>query len=128
MGEKFAVLVHEENYAFVMDHFCDSVDLTAFPNSSGVKVTQSPRWLKVTYRGGCPESDPSFAQKLDINGSAACRRQTCLSTSWLAALRDNFKTRIKHLRLRDLFFRWRRAATSPTSREAYTPRSTRQLE
>lgn len=81
-----------------------SVDLTAFPNSSGVKVTQSPRWLKVTYRGGCPESDPSFAQKLDINGSAACRRQTCLSTSWLAALRDNFKTRIKHLRLRDLFF------------------------
>ena len=62
MGEKFAVLVHEENYAFVMDHFCDSVDLTAFPNSSGVKVTENPRWLKVTYRGGCPESDPSFAE------------------------------------------------------------------
>ena len=52
MGQKFAVLDHEENYAFVMGHFCDSVDSAAFPNSSGVKVTKNPRWLKVTYKTG----------------------------------------------------------------------------
>ena len=107
MGEKFAVLTHEENYAFVMGHFCDSVDSAAFPNSSGVKVTKNPRWLKVTYRGDCPERDPSFAKAGEImlaNGLGCLAKTECLSTSWLAALRDNFKTRSKHLRLRDLFF------------------------
>ena len=51
------------------------------------------------------------------NGLGCLAKTECLSTSWLAALRDNFKTRSKHLRLRD-FFLWRRRATSPTSREA----------
>ena len=96
MGEKFAVLAHEENYAFVMGHFCDSVDSAAFPNSSGVKVTKNPRWLKVTFRGGCPEGDPSFAKAGEImlaNGLGCLAKTECLSTSWLAALRDNLSRR-----------------------------------
>ena len=63
MGEKFAVLVYEENYAFVMDHFCDSVDLNRIPKLIRRQGDREPKVAEGhMHRGGCLESDPSFAE------------------------------------------------------------------
>lgn len=104
--EKSALRAFEENYAFVIDHFCDSVDTNAFPNSTGVKVTPQPRWLRLRYVDGCAVGDPSFAQAGHImlaNGLGCLAKTRCLPAPWLSALRQNFEQSSKHLRRRDLF-------------------------
>ena len=60
------------------------------------------------------------------NGLGCLAKTECLSTSWLAALRDNFKTRSKHLRLRDLFFPGG-GVQHPLRREKRMPGPTLQL-
>jgi len=105
--EKSAILAFEENYEFVMDHFCDSVDVNAFPNSLGVKVAPKPRWLQLRYVDGCPMGDPSFAQSGQVmlaNGLGCLSKTKCLPAPWLSALRENFEQRSKYLLRRDLFF------------------------
>ena len=105
-SEKSAILAFKENYAFVMDHFCDSIDINAFPNSTGV-VARWPRWLKLKYVDGCPNGDPSFAkpgQLMLANGLGCLSKTKCLPGPWLYALQQNFEQRSKHVRRNDLFF------------------------
>ena len=63
MEEKAQVLALEENYAFVVDHFCESVNVSSIPNTTGLTLAKRPRWLKVPYVAGCPMNDPSFAEQ-----------------------------------------------------------------
>jgi len=105
--EKYAILAFEENYASVMDHFCDSTELNVFPNVTGVKVAPPPRWLRLKYVDGCPQGDPSFAQSGHImlaNGLGCLSKTRCLPAPWLSALQLNFEQQSKHVRRNDLFF------------------------
>lgn len=107
MDEKYRVLSLEENYAFVIDHFCESVHVDDFPNSTGLIVATMPRWLRLRYRDGCPQGDPSFAETGHImlaNGLGCLSPTQCLPKRWLSLLRENFVNRSKHLKLDDLFF------------------------
>ena len=107
MREKFGILSHEENYAFVMDHFCESVDVELIPNRTDVPFTHNPRWLKTPYGQGCPKGDPSFAENGHVmlaNGLGCLAPTRCLQSAWLTSLKEHFTKTSKHVSKRDLFF------------------------
>ena len=108
MEEKAQVLALEENYAFVVDHFCESVNVSSIPNTTGLTLAKRPRWLKVPYVAGCPMNDPSFAEQgqhlMLANGLGCLAPTRCLHKQWLSDLHDYFVAHSKHVTLRDLFF------------------------
>jgi len=109
LAEKMGVLAFEENYAFVMDHFCESVDPAMFPNRAQPNATILPRWAWQAswYRDGCPSSDPSFAESGHVmlaTGLGCLAPTRCLPPRWLALVEEHFLNRSKLLTKNDLFF------------------------
>lgn len=108
--ERIKILMREENYEYMLTHFCDSVALVNIPNATDVTGTCG---VCRTYVGGCPSPhhDIGFADAskrpsphLMLGSGLNCMpRAACVPEMWLSSLEALFTNRSKLVTKADLF-------------------------